>query len=91
MSLLPAPRNIRRNWKPEPMTIERAVAEISRCLSVPERYGKPVEARAWVMARGWRRGQLKRIDVAYEAKECFASKRLSGQFYTLRLGARAAV
>lgn len=93
MSLLPTARNIRRNWKPGSLDLAQCAAEVARCLTVPEKYGAPVEARCWVMARGWRKGMLKRVDVAYSngAGELrFASLRFSGQFYTLKLGDQAA-
>lgn len=89
MSRLPASRNIRRNWKPGDLNIDQCAAEISTRITVPERYGRPLECRCWVMARGWRKGMLKRVDVAYEGDGCFASVRFSGQFYTLKLGERA--
>jgi hypothetical protein len=91
MSKLPAPRNIRSNWKAEAIDLNRAAAEVSTRVAVPERYGAPIEARSWIAARGWRKGMLKRVDVAYEGEEAFASLRFTGQFYTLRLGSRAAV
>lgn len=95
MSLLPKPRNVRRSWKAGEFTLERCAAEISsRVPMSPEKEGQPVEARCWVVARGWRKGMLKRVDVAYrnDAGEVrFASIRFSGQFYTLRLGESAAV
>ena len=93
MSLLPKPRNIRSNWKVGELTLERCAAEISMRMNM-DRQGTPVEARCWVAARGWRKGLLKRVDVAYAdegGKVSFASIRFSGQFYTVRLGDRAAV
>jgi len=88
---LPSPRNVRRNWTASPIDLNAAAAEISVRITVPERYGRPVEARAWKMARGWRKGMLKRVDVAYEGEGCFASIRFSGHFYTLKFGERAAI
>ncbi len=76
---------------PGTLNLDQCAAEISLRISVPERYGRPVEARCWVAARGWRKGMLKRVDVAYEGEGCFASIRFSGQFYTLKFGERAAV
>jgi hypothetical protein len=94
MSLLPRPRNVRSNWRAADLTLEQCTAEVSTRVSIPDRYGSPVEARSWVMARGWRKGMLKRVDVAYRNEESevrFASVRFSGQFWTLRLGDQAAV
>jgi hypothetical protein len=78
------------NWS-EAIDLYRAAAEVSTRITVPERYGVAIEARSWIMARGWRRGMLKRVDVAYEGEEAFASVRFTGQFYSLKLGSRAAV
>jgi hypothetical protein len=91
VSRLPAPRNVRENWKPRPIDLNAAAAEISTRFTIPERYGHPIEARAWEMGRGWRKGMLKRVDVAYEGEGCFASVRFSGQFNSLKCGATAAV
>lgn len=91
MSKLPSPRNIRKNWKAETIDLNRAAAEVSTRITVPDRYGSPIEARSWIMARGWRKGMLKRVDVAYEGDGCFASVRFTGQFFSLKVGSRAAV
>lgn len=89
MSSFPTPRSIRSNWKVRPINLDQAAAEISARQAVPERYGRAIEARSWEAARGWRKGMLKRVDVAYEGEGAFASIRLSGQFYTLRFGPEA--
>lgn len=89
MSKLPPPRNVRRNWKAEPIDLYAAAAEVSTRITVPNRYGAPIEARSWLMARGWRKGMLKRVDVAYEGEEAFASVRFSGQLFTLKFGPEA--
>lgn len=90
MSVLPPPRNIRRNWKARPIDVGSAAAHITAHCPVPDRYGSPVEARAWEMARGWRKGMLKRVDVAYEGEKAFASVRFSDRKWTLRFGGSAA-
>lgn len=91
MTRLPAPRNVRTNWKTGELNLDECAAEVSRRIAVPERWGRAIECRCWVMARGWRKGMLKRVDVAYEGDACFASVRFSGRFWTLRCGAAAAV
>lgn len=88
MSRFPSPRNIRSNWKSGELNLDQCAAEISSRVPLEE-YGRPVESRCWVAARGWRKGMLKRVDVAYESG--FASIRFSGQFYTLKMGERSVV
>ena len=93
MSALPDPRNIRRNWKARPIGLFEGAAELSIRFKFIDTYGTPIEARAWEMARGWRKGMLKRVDVAFDDAGTvrIASLRLVGKRGIIRLGEHAAL
>lgn len=93
MSLLPKPRNIRRAWRSRPIEPKRAAAELSIRFGFIDTYGTPIEARAWEVARGWRKGFLKRVDVLFDddGHVRAASLRLSAGKAQIRLGKQAAV
>ena len=87
----PKPRGIGRDWEPCPATFDRVRAVIdahifAKAIAIGE--GAIVEARAWRIARGKGRGQVKRIDVAFETGMQF-SLRVLVRAYSLRTGEEA--
>lgn len=88
MTELPTPRNVRRGWVLAPISTAEALELMRKCF-VPESYGEVIAARLWKVARGLRRGEVKRVDALFSTGAT-ASVRFSSGRYTTRMGPEAA-